>query len=79
MHAFYGASRGFEPAFVHLKLFNFFFLDTSHFIDLLGLGSGLELGLYRLCSTTFFQLIFFDSQTFTKNNINMWQLFEIRS
>ena len=44
-----------------------------------GLTFGYILGLYRLCSTTFFQLIFFDSQTFTKNNINMWQLFEIRS
>ena len=40
MHAFYDVLRGFDSAFGHLKLFNFFFLDTSHFIDLLGLGLG---------------------------------------
>ena len=43
MHAFYDVLRGFDSAFGHLKLFNFFFFDTSHFINLLGLG--LELGL----------------------------------
>ena len=32
MHAFYDVLRGFDSAFGHLKLFNFFFLDTSHFI-----------------------------------------------
>ena len=41
MPAFYDVLRGFDSAFGHLKLFNFFFFDTSHFINLLGLGFGL--------------------------------------
>ena len=45
MHTFYDEPRGFDSAFGHLKLFNFFFFDNSHFINLLGLGLGLGFGL----------------------------------
>ena len=45
MHALHDVLRVFDSTFGHLKLFNFFFFDTSHFTNLLGLEFGLGLGL----------------------------------